>query len=375
MKANSSIKNILMVQDSSPCIRTIKISEALKSKGFNIHLAHKDKTPDEVYGYGNSIFDSITLLPKSKFEEIKIIKEIMASKNIDLIHFHNQPDRLGAKLIKANLSVPVIYDQHDFMSFKHHLSKKDKKFERTCNENADGTVYIMNSYKDEVAKFYSLIDNSLSFANYFPSESTLNSEDFLPKLSKQDKQTHLVYIGRISEDRTDHRNIIEILKKLSEKGFMLHVYPSRNKKYRNYRKIKNLIVHEKLPYKKLIQEISQYDFGITVFNNNIAPKLPHIRFAFGNKTFDYICAGIPVLAQDCLDEVKNFTLSNNFGFILEQYENYMNISNEQYCKIVENILEKRDSFSMESQIQRMIDFYNNIKGEKIEKITENFSRY
>ncbi len=354
---NSSVKNILMVQDSSPCIRTIKIASALQSKGLNIYLAHRGKTPDEVYGYGNSIFDSITLLPKSKLKEIKIIKEIITSKSIDLIHFHNQPDRLGAKLIKTNLSVPVIYDQHDFMSFKHHLSKKDKKYERICNENADGTVYITDSYKNEVAKFYSLIDNSLSFANYFPAESTLHSEDFLPKFSKQDRKTHLVYIGRISEHRTDHRNIIKILKKLSKKRFILHIYPSRNKKYRKYRKIKNLIIHEKLPYKKLLQEISQYDFGITVFNNDVAPKLPHIRFAFGNKTYDYICAGVPVLTQDCLDEVKNFTLSNNFGFILEHYENYQNISQENYSQIVENILQNRNSYSMENQIQRMIDFY------------------
>jgi len=356
-KMNSLIKNILMVQDSSPCIRTIKIASALQSKGLNIHLAHRDRTPDEVYGYGNSSFESIASLPKNDLKAIEIIKSLIKREEIDLLHYHNQPDRLGAKLIKADLPVPVIYDQHDFMSFKHHLSKKDKKYERICNENADGTVYITDSYKNEVAKFYSLIDNSLSYANYFPSESALNSEDFLPKLSKQDKRSHLVYIGRISEHYNDHRNIIEIMKKISEKELIIHIYPSGHKKYRNYRQIKNVIIHEKLPYKDLLREISQYDFGITIFNNDIAPKLPHIRFAFGNKTYDYICAGIPVLAQECLDEVRNFTLSNCFGFILEQYENYMNISNEQYCKIVENILEKRDSFSMESQIQRMIDFY------------------
>ena len=274
-----------------------------------------------------------------------------------MLHFHNQPDRLGAKLIEAVLDVPVIYDQHDFMSFKHRLSKKDIKSEKTCNERADGTIYITESYKNEVSKFYSLIENSLSFANYFPSISALQLENFLPKLSKLDGKTHLVYIGRISEHHNDHRNIIKILKKISKKELIIHIYPSGNKKYIKYRQIKNVMIHEKLPYKKLIQEISQYDFGITVFNNDIAPKLPHIRFAFGNKTFDYLCASIPILVQECLDEVKDFTLSNGFGFILEQFEKYINISEEQYNKIVEKILDNRNSFSMENQISKMIEFY------------------
>ncbi len=357
MKKNFSIKNILMVQDSSPCIRNIKISSALKEKGLKIHLTHKDKTPDEVYGFGNNIFESLTKLPRNRFKETKTIKKIITSKKIELIHFHNQPDSLGAKLIKANLPVPVIYDQHDFMSFKHRLTPKAKKYEKICNEQADGTIYITESYRNEVGKYYHLTENSISFGNYFSETNTLNPAEFLPKLSKQNGEIHLVYIGRISEHKSDHRNIIEVLKNISEKGFIIHIYPSKKKKYLKYERIPNLFLHEKLPYRKLIREISQYDFGITVFNNNIAPKLPHIKFAFGNKTSDYICAGIPILSQDCLDEVKNFTLTYDFGFVLEQYDDYLNISKEKYTQVVEIILQNRYSFTMENQIQKMIDFY------------------
>lgn len=357
MKEIPSSKSILFVQDSSPCIRTIKYATALQSRGYSIHLAHRNRTPDEAYGYGNASFETITCLPKYSLYEIKIIRELIAKLNIDILHYHNQPDRLGAKLIRANPGIPVIYDQHDFMSFKHHISGRDKKYEKICNENADGAVYITRSYKNEVAQYYSLIDNSLCFANYYPAAFTLKPDEELPKLSAMDGKCHIVYLGRISERRSDHRNIIDALQKLSAEGFAIHCYPSRNKEYLLYRKIPHVTIHNKLAYQQLIKEISQYDFGLTVFNNAVVSKLPHITYALGNKTFDYLCAGIPVLVQDCLVEVKNIVMKNGFGFILEHYEGYKNISQERYLKVVETIRGARHLFTMESQIQRVIDFY------------------
>ena len=63
--------------------------------------------------------------------------------------------------------------------------------------------------------------------------------------------------------------------------------------------------------------------------------------------------------QDCLDEVRNFIINNNFGFILEDYKDYKNISQNKYSQIVKNIIENRNSFSMQNQIHRIIDFNKN----------------
>jgi len=356
---NSSFKNILFVQDSSPCIRTIKLATALKSNGLNIHLAHRNRTPDEVYGYGNASFASITCLPKYRFKDVQVIKRVIADNEINIVHFHNQPDELGAKLIRANLGIPVIYDQHDFLSFKHHLSKKERKYERICNEEADGTVYANpDSYRNETAKYYALIENSLCFANYPSGTSALEKEDELPKCSSLDGKTHLVYIGRISERKDDHRNIIEIVRELADEDYIVHIYPSKNRTYPKYNRIDHVIVHEKLPYHQLITEISQYDFGLTIFNNSLAnDKIPHVKYAFGNKTFDYLLAGLPVLTQTCLQEVAKIVLENGFGFTVENFNDYRSISKDRYNALVENIRQKRGYFAMENQIHRLIDFY------------------
>ncbi len=352
-----SIKNILFVQDTAPCIRTIKIATALKLKDVNVHIAYRDKTPNEVYGYGDDSFRSLIKLPNYSFRDKQIIGKLIQELNIDLIHFHNEPDKLGAKLINANYHVPVIYDQHDFMSFKKKLSNSEKKNEKICNEQADGTIYITESYKKEVSKYYQLIDNSINFGNYFPAESTLDENDFLPKLSDADKKCHLVYLGRISEAKNNHRNILKIIKQLSDKEFIIHIYPSRDKSFKLYRRIKNVSVHKKLPYNELIKEISKYDFGLTIFNDSIAQKLPHIKYAMGNKSYDYLCAGIPIVVQNCLDEAKDFTLNNKFGFVLDDFEEYKSLPKEKYLDLVNHIIAMRKNFSMENQIDRVYKFY------------------
>jgi len=204
-----------------------------------------------------------------------------------------------------------------------------------------------------------LIDNSICFANYFPIENKLEQEQFLPKLSAKDGKCHLVYIGRISEHKNDHRNIIDAMKILSDKGFVIHIYPSKNKEYNIYKSIPNLFIHSKLPYNELIKEISQYDYGLSIFSDAIAKKLPHIQYALGNKNYDYICAGIPVLVQELLVESREFIVKNDFGLILDDKSPDSLPQAEQYQNIVKNILEGRDAFSMENQISRLIDHYYN----------------
>ena len=43
--------------------------------------------------------------------------------------------------------------------------------------------------------------------------------------------------------------------------------------------------------------------------------------------------------------------------ILENYKDYKNIFQNKYSQIVKNIIENRNSFSMQNQIHRIIDFY------------------
>lgn len=252
----------------------------------------------------------------------------------------------------------MVYDQHDFVSFKHRLSRREKRFEKTCNEKADGVIYVTQSYKNGVAKYYSPAANSLCFANYYPAAAALKPNDRLPRLSCSDGRLHLVYAGGISERAGSHRNVLALARALSDRGCLIHIYPSRDKEYRKYREIPGVIVHDRMPYGGLIRELSQYDFGLTVFNEHVpASALPHIAYAMGNKTCDYLCAGIPVLVQGCLQEARSMVVGNGFGFVLEDWESHAALAEDAYGRVVDNVMSKRDQYAIERQIDRVVRFY------------------
>ena len=349
--------NVLFVQDSSPCIRNIKYAEALQQMGVKVHLLHRNKTPDQGYGRGDEFYASLHRF-NSRFRLLSRIRQLIITQKIDLIHYHNQPDILGAKIIKARLGVPVVFDCHDFMSFKHGLGYRERVAEKTCNELACGVVYPSARYLQEAMQYYSFTPRRLVFGNYFPRTQILQPSDMLPKLSSTDNKIHLVYEGRLAQKKNDHRYIVRQLEQFPADKYVVHIFPSNRKEFVEYRALPQVCMEQKRPYSELIRAMSAMDYGLVLFHDTIAAKLTAIRYAFANKTYDYLCAGLPVLAQDCLDEVRDFVVDNSIGMKLSELETLPRSGQSEYRKMVEQVLQIRGQYSMEAQIQRLLDFYD-----------------
>jgi len=351
--------NVLFIQDSTPCIRNIKYAEALQQQGVNVHLLHKNKSPDEAYGRGNSFYASISIF-KNRFFFLKRLSKLIEKYQIDLIHYHNQPDILGARIIKARLGIPFVYDCHDFMSFKHRLSGSEKEAERTCNEESSAIVYPAESYLREASKYYNMVSMQLVYGNYYPASLLLDPKKFLPKHSHRDGLTHLVYQRRLAEKKSDHRYIVDGLKAFDPLRFRIHIFPSNRKEFDAYRSIKSVVMYDKVTYAKLISELSAMDYGLVMFQDSIAHKLPAVRFAFGNKTFDYLCAGLPVLTQDSLDEIKAFVKTNQIGWSLVDINSLPHPQSIEYKDMVNRVVTMREEYSMERQISRILKLYEEL---------------
>jgi hypothetical protein len=147
------------------------------------------------------------------------------------------------------------------------------------------------------------------------------------------------------------------LEQFNEERFVIHIHPSNQKNFSEYKTIPNLFVHDKLSYKNLVKTMSRYDFGLVLFNENIGPNVKIFLYALGNKAFDYLCAGIPIIAQDCLPEVVSLVKNNTFGYLLSEFPDKNESVFSEYQYFVDNILKKRGLYTSETQSTDLLDFY------------------
>ena len=117
--------------------------------------------------------------------------------------------------------------------------------------------------------------------------------------NKEKKEKTMVYVGRIDEYSRDLLTPLKALITLSE--WELHLYSDEKKevinKMKNFAKEQNiserLIIHERVPYDRLINEISKYTIGLIVHKRNLLTD-----YTIPNKLYDYRNAGIVSLMSN-----------------------------------------------------------------------------
>lgn len=123
----------------------------------------------------------------------------------------------------------------------------------------------------------------------------------------------------------------------------------------------------KMPWDSLMRFTKSADAGVSLDKDtNI-----NYRFSLPNKLFDYISAGIPVIAGD-LPEVSKIVRENNCGIILPE------VSAEEIAKAIRELREKPDLFSQlkrnavftsesinwERESAKVVEFYKSVLGKR-----------
>ena len=141
-----NIKNILFIQDTPPCVRTIKIATVLSEKGVNIHLMYNGKYS------ANNINEIFTSLNKLKFfnkMKIKQIRSFIDNNNIQLIHYHNEPDNLC-----ANINLNKINPLKIFKWLKKN-NITDREMLKTFNCGVGFCLIVKPVNFDKILKYFS----------------------------------------------------------------------------------------------------------------------------------------------------------------------------------------------------------------------------
>jgi len=357
----------LLFLQPQPCIRALKLAKGLKGalgEDVSLVFGYLDRTLTELYGYGDEFFDEFVMLSREDPE--KGISELAERYKPDIIHSHNAPDFLTLSAINAVDDIPIIHDTHDVLTMRkmgYYVGDDEERIkeyaeeEKIANEESDGRLYVTEGVGDYIRKRYTVDESDLVFRNYVSEE--MMPWDLTDKFSDKDGEIHIVYAGTItSQIEGHHYDLRGIFREIAEQGFHIHIYAARDDEaYSLLAEEEDLIhYHGHFDRKTLMHdELLKYDFGWAGFND--VTNKEHLDVALPNKTIEYIACGLPVLTlphktlSEFVEEHKVGLVIHSFGDMKEQLFE----SNE----LKEIVIKKRYEFTIENNINKLIQFYTN----------------
>lgn len=345
---------IVMVSHHS-CVRVHKMAIPLLKKGYDVHLvASKWVSFSDIYksfGYWLDI------------EQLRELIKLHAPTT-DVFHCHNEPSWF-VTMIKEICDVPVVLDIHDSFAARVTDEEKTEIFEKegkelvrlTAEERnnfqlADALVFPGKDFADIVVNEFKLTQPKIILPSYVP--------ESLYRYNIQDWYGGLVYEGKVQlnfEARHSYGfrycNYIELAKKCKEIGMDLHFYSREDeefkKEYEPY-----AVCHDPVVYKEMIKCIARHDWGLV---GNVT-KTPEWNIAFPNKLFEYIAAGIPVVAINA-KQCEDFLTTEGVGISVQSIEELGNRWGE-HREIRKKLIKKRMKYSMDNNIEPLEKMYKEL---------------
>jgi len=363
-----------------PCIRALKYAKGLRwalKDRIELIFGYIYHRLSRLYGYGDEFFNSFEKLNMENLEGS--ISKLVEKYKPHLIHSHNAPDFLTIAALEAvGGSVPVIHDCHEALSLRttgYYLDDDEETIwevypreERLAVERSNARIYVSEGMRNYMQRKYKVDpEKDLVFPSYV-------SKSVIPrsprkKLSEVDGKVHIVYIGTLTSLMKENQyNLVRIFKEIAEKEMHIHIYPSKlSVKDKTYKRIAEeerfIHYHGYLQRKRLLTEITQYDFGWAGFNANEKNR-KHLDVALPNKVIEYISCGLPVLAFPH-KTIKKFVEKHGVGFVFSEMDELSKWVKKRESSMVKKRTSRlRFRFTIERNIGKVLRLYGWISGVK-----------
>ena len=287
------------------------------------------------------------------------LRYLLDETQVDAVHSQNY-EHLGYFATKY-AGRPVIHDVSDFYSifprnqerpsgrssgpvatFKHI---RRQWLEKHALEQADALTFNSPMMLELARQRYAISGETLVIPNAVPEEDVPRS--FLPKLSVQDGYVHTVFVGHINGPKL--HSLVEV----ADRGVHVHLYTLQKGSFdqtlsETCEDHRYLHCHGALPYRRLLQELTQYDFGLVLWYKGA--NEPFFQASLPSKLFDYLAAGLPVIVRP-FQALVEFVQRHQCGFVLYDLDELPGKLEKTYT------VGDRRKYTMEHYIRPLLDLY------------------
>lgn len=280
------------------------------------------------------------LLKIKKFKRFKrwsyLLNQALSS-DAKYYHFHD-PELLylAKKLKKLKPKSIIIYDMHEYFPgqiatkdwipffFRFPASQLVKLLEKKWMNSCDGVIFAESSYSQHHINYKGQVETILNYPLWKEYEKKSRASLFT-----------LIYVGDITEDRNIW-GMIELVKNLKDRGhnqFQLKLIGSIQPNLKgsvekvifDYEISDYIHWYGRIPYEEIWEHYFSADIGLCLLH-----PIPNYKNSLATKLFEYMAAGLPIIASNFPDW-KKLVADSTSGITVDP------LNNEQILTAVEEI--------------------------------------
>lgn len=292
----------------------------------------------------------------------QMLASIATHSDADVFHCHNEPSWFVIAVKSELGGKPVILDVHDSMLIRYAPEDDNDDHvrvsvsERDNMQLADGLVFVSRTMADVCRNEFSLDQPYTVLPSYVPK--------VLYRMDPYKWLGGIVYEGRtdITEKSKDegmecftYADYREVARQLSEKGIPFYIFsPNRDTAEMQQQYQDHALIMDSKPLHELLRAMGSHNWGL-LGNLGSHEVWQH---AMPNKLFEYMAAGIPVIALNA-KAAGEFVEEHGFGISVSSVDEIASRWVEHRpCR--RNITMKRNDWCMDNHIHRVTDLYKEI---------------
>jgi glycosyltransferase involved in cell wall biosynthesis len=341
------------------CARAHKMSRALNLAGHEvIVLQHLAVSVDMLYE------QEMVSFYRNDYDLAEKVKAF--DPWADVFHCHNEPN-WPVVVTAKNATKPVVYDCHDLESQRHGIATKN---EIEAFRLVDAAIFPSLAYAYGATNYHNLDEYGppieIVFSMCLKEDRALikgppihaiayEGHHIAPAPGTDFKPGHPLYYG--------YRDYLPFVTNCAAIGVPTSFIGTKKEFASAYRQM-GAMVTPMIPFHEMINELTRYSWGFCGHPDDH----PQWQKAMPNKLFEYLAAGLPIIAWNCA-EVEMWIQGYDVGTVVNSYQELEYIFNntklrDKYADKIRTLLDE-GHINMEIQVPKIIGVYEKaIKGKE-----------